>query len=407
MTSQDAYTRLAKTYLHDLCVTIGARPTGSAANRRAQDYVAAAFTRIGYTPQYQSFTCLDWTQDGARLAVGGEAFAALVSPYSLGCNVCAPLAVVSSIEELEAADIDGKIVLVRGDLAREQLMPKNFPFYNPAEHKRVIDALEAKCPQAIVAATSRDAGVAGAIYPFPLIEDGDFDIPSVYMTEDEGARLAHFAGALATLEIAAQRRPSTACNVIAQQAGNSQRKVVVCAHLDSKVSTPGALDNAAGIATLLLLADLLSSHNGRLGIEFVAINGEDYYASSGEVRYLESNHAKLGDIALAINMDGLGYRVGKAAFSLYECPDSLAHTVRSTLARHDALLEGEQWYQGDHMIFALNQRPALAITSAQMTELWSTIAHTSADTPDLVDASSLIAVASALHALILEMEKEL
>ena len=47
---------------------------------------------------------------------------------------------------------------------------------------------------AIIAATGRDPGLAGGVYPFPLIEDGDFDIPSVYMKDVEGDRLADYAG---------------------------------------------------------------------------------------------------------------------------------------------------------------------------------------------------------------------
>jgi len=47
---------------------------------------------------------------------------------------------------------------------------------------------------AIIAATSIDPGLAGGISPFPLIEDGDFDIPSVYMTIEEGLRLAERVG---------------------------------------------------------------------------------------------------------------------------------------------------------------------------------------------------------------------
>ncbi len=44
-------------------------------------------------------------------------------------------------------------MLVRGELAREQLMPKNFPFYQPEEHQRIIHLLEAQKPLAIIAAT--------------------------------------------------------------------------------------------------------------------------------------------------------------------------------------------------------------------------------------------------------------
>ncbi|MEZ4997668.1 MAG: hypothetical protein R2758_09480 [Bacteroidales bacterium] len=32
----------------------------------------------------------------------------------------------------------------------------------------------------MIGATGRSSALAGGVYPFPLIEDGDFDIPSVY-----------------------------------------------------------------------------------------------------------------------------------------------------------------------------------------------------------------------------------
>ena len=122
--------------------------------------------------------------------------------------------VVSTIEELEAKDIAGKIVLLRGEIAREQLMPKEFPFYNPDEHQHIIHLMETKSPHAIVAATSRDPEMVGSgVYPFPLFEDGDFEVPSVYTTDVEGERLAAFAGQEVTLEICAQRIPATGCNV--------------------------------------------------------------------------------------------------------------------------------------------------------------------------------------------------
>ena len=73
-------------------------------------------------------------------------------------------------------------------------MPKNFVFYNPEEHKRIITLLENSGASASISATGRNAALAGGVYPFPLIEDGDFNIPSVYMTEEEGKRLSGCAG---------------------------------------------------------------------------------------------------------------------------------------------------------------------------------------------------------------------
>ncbi len=73
-------------------------------------------------------------------------------------------------------------------------MPKNFVFYNPEEHQRIISVLESSGVKAIICATGRNPALAGGVYPFPLIEDGDFNIPSVYMTEDEAARILPYVG---------------------------------------------------------------------------------------------------------------------------------------------------------------------------------------------------------------------
>ena len=165
-------------------------------------------------------------------------------------------------------------------------MPKSFTFYNPDEHKHIIRLLEEKKPQAIIAATSRNPEMAGAVYPFPLIEDGDFDIPSVYLTEELGVELANHAGEHISLDIRAQRTPAKGCNVITRK-GDGTNRVVCFAHIDSKQGTPGALDNASGVTILLLLGELLKDFEGSLGVELVALNGEDYYSNPGEMQYLE------------------------------------------------------------------------------------------------------------------------
>ena len=396
----------AERYLERLCVEIPNRRVGSEGNRAATDFFAETGVSFGFRTECPKFECIDWAQEGGRLTAGGESFEVSPSPYSLGCDVSAPLAVVSTADELEAAEIAGAIVLLRGEIAKEQLMPKNFPFYNPDEHRRIISLLESKAPRAIIAATSRNPELAGAVYPFPLIEDGDFDIPSIYMTEDEGYRLARHAGQVVALESRARRIPSNGCNVVARKAMAAPRRIVLCAHIDGKIGTPGALDNAAGVVTLLLLAELLADYDGRLGIEIVAMNGEDYYAASGEKLYLEDNRGSLRDIALSINLDALGCRQGPTAYSLYDCPDTIAAAVRSAFGGYADLCEGEPWYQSDHMVFVQNQVPALAITSEGLMEIETAVAHTPKDRPELVDCSKLVATALALRDLTLRLESQ-
>ena len=242
-------------YLHKLCVEIPSRRVGSEGNRLATDFFARTVSSYGFRTESSQFDCVDWSQQGAGLTVDQTSFEVFASPYSLGCHARVPLVVISTVGELESAMITGRIALLCGDIAKEQLMPKNFPFYNPDHHRHIIHLLETQKPQAIVAATSRDVMMVGSQYPFPLFEDGDFDIPSVYMTEEEGDRLAGYAGKEAALESRAQRIPSKGCNVIAFKGANPKRRIVLFAHIDARIGSPGAGDNASGVTVLLLLAE--------------------------------------------------------------------------------------------------------------------------------------------------------
>jgi len=393
--------------LQTLCLEIPERRVGSPGNRQATEFFAQTVASHGFQTRCPDFECIDWTQNGAHLSVDGEPFEVFPSPYTLDCLVHAPLAVVSTADELEIVDASNKILLVRGDLAKEQLMPKNFDFYNPDHHKRIVHLLETQAPQAIAAATSRNPELAGGMYPFPLIEDGDFDIPSVYMTEEEGDRLADHAGQEITLEIEAERIPARGCNVIARKGDPAGRQVVVCAHIDAKDDTPGALDNGTGVVVLLLLAELLAEYAGDLGIEIVALNGEDHYSAAGQKQYIRNNRDRFSEIVLAINLDLAGYYEGKTAYSLYDCPDEIAAAIRKAFSSQQDMVEGEPWYQSDHSIFIQNQVPAMAVTSDRFMDLSTHITHTAKDRPELVDLAKLASIALALRDLLLDLDRVL
>ncbi|MGD9146762.1 MAG: M28 family peptidase [Anaerolineae bacterium] len=398
-------TEKAGMLLHSLCLELPGRRVGRPGNRAATEFFAQTIASFGFDTQCPEFECLDWTQGGAHLTLEGEPFAVLPSPYTLGCRARAPLAVVSTIEELEAIDALDKILLVQGDLAKEQLMPKNFHFYNPDHHKQIVRLLETRAPRAIVAATSRNPELAGGMYPFPLIVDGDFDIPSVYMTDQEGERLASYAGRELTLEIEAERIPATGCNVIARKGDPAPGRAVICAHIDAKDGTPGALDNGTGVVILLLLAELMAGYTGDLGLEIVALNGEDHYSAAGEVQYISHNRDRFSEIVLAINLDLAGYREGQTAYSLYGCPDEIATAIRRAFSSREDTVEGEPWYQSDHSIFIQNQVPAMAITSDRLMELSTHVTHTDKDRPELVDLAKLESITRALRDLLLDLDR--
>jgi aminopeptidase YwaD len=399
--------QISLAYLKTLCQTIPERCVGSEGNRQATRFFADQLTRLGWQTEAQPFEALDWEEAGASLRVGDQTFSVFVSPYSLGCEVQAPLIGVSRLSELETADLRGKIVLLYGDIAKEQLMPKNFVFYNPAEHQRIIALLERGMPQALVCATGRNAAVAGGVYPFPLIEDGDFDIPSVYMTEEESKRLLQYVGQTVVLVSKSRRIPATGENILGRKGNNPERRIVMTAHIDAKKGSPGAIDNATGVVVLLLLAQLLRDYSGDPTLDLVAFNGEDYYASSGQMVYIQHIQGRFSEIALNINIDGAGYKEGKSAFSFFNLPLDMERKAHRLLTKFPGITQGAQWIQGDHSIFIQYGVPAIAISSQWFLDHLDSqeLTHTPKDNVEIVDSHKLVEIAVALQSFLTGTDK--
>lgn len=390
----------AEAYLDQLCRQIPTRQVGSQGNRQATDFFRSVISRFGYQTTVQPFDCIDMRTGNIELTVAGNRFTAFISPYSLGCQVRAELVGASSMQELEQVQAAGKLLLLRGELTREMLMPKNFVFFNPENHQEIYKLVEQKQPAAIIAATGRNPQLAGARYPFPLFEDGDFDIPSGYMTDEEGERLSALIGKEASLSMDAERIPAQAENVIAHKPGQSEKKTVLCAHIDAVAGTPGALDNATGVVVLLLAAELLAAENPRTTIEIVAFNGEDYYSAGGQMAYLAAHADLKSAVELAINLDGVGYKGFSSGLSFYEAQPYVVSAAQSVIERFTSIEEMAQWYQGDHMIFVMNQVPALAFTTTGFSKLQAEVAHSEKDVPQLVDARLLADLALGLSDLV-------
>jgi aminopeptidase YwaD len=391
------FSQKIKSYLKELCVTISDRSVGSRGNQAATEFFAKTIQSFGFATDSPEFECIDWTHGEVYLKADRESFKAFVSPYSLGCDLVAPLVEASTKNELVKRDIHKKILLLHGELAREQMMPKGFPFFNPEDHQRIIAALEQEKPAAIIAVTGRNPELVGALYPFPLFEDGDFNIPSVFMMDIEGERLIKHLNENIILRFESSRIPSKGSNVIATKGSNFNSRVVFLAHIDARKGTPGALDDGGGIATLLALAELLMERNPSTGIEIIAFNGEDYYCAPGQQQYLARNKTTLEQVSVAINLDDVGYINGRTSVSFYECPDTILNLIRHALNSRLDFFEGDQWYQGDHMIFLQNKIPAVAFTSEKLKILSRDIVHTPKDTVDLIDYRKLAEIAFILR----------
>ncbi len=379
-------------WLHELCREPDRHP-GRTGNRAATELFARVAGESGLEVSTDELECVDFERGNACLSVGGDGFDVRSGPYSKPCDVRARLAAAATLEELETGRFRGSVLVLHGELCREQLTPKGFPFYELPGHGRIIAALEAQGPAAIVAATGRNPGLAGGAYPFPLLEDSAVEIPNAFLTDVEGARLLRRVGEIATLRLATRRIAARAQHVVARAPGRDSTRVVFFGHVDSKDGTPGALDNATGTATLLGLAELLSGRRGRHTIELVPLNGEDYFGVPGEKRFVADNEGRWGEIVLGLNVDGAGWRDHGTEVSMYGCSPEVEAAVRSAVDCRPGFAIGEAWYQSDHGLFLQHGRPAVAVTSGDFAELLATVAHTERDTLDLVDPSTVAEIA--------------
>jgi len=361
-----------KRHMDMLCETIGARPTGSAKNKDALEYAFGVLQKCGFQPGKQEFDCMDWKSSGATLLIDGQNVPVEPAGYSMSCAVSAECVCFDTTDALQKAKLSGKIAVLHGDLCKEPLMPKNFEFYNPDEHKQIISLLEEKAPAAVITVSSHKEHI---------IQDGDFNIPCAVVSDDMLDAFLQSKGQKVSLTIITERIPAKAYNIIATY-GTGHHKVCFSAHIDTKPITPGALDNASGVSVLLALAESLAGKEYPFQVEIVILNGEDYYSTPGEIAYMGR---LTSDYDLAVNVDGVGLKGSATSVSFYECPKNLENRIMERAEKINGMERIEPWPMGDHMMFATYGIPTIAVTASNMFHLLDTIIHSPDDNMANID----------------------
>ncbi len=369
-------------HLEKMVIDIGPRPTGSKNNRKAYNYIGREMAGYGFAVEKQEFDCIDWFPGGASFLMEGREIRLKEADYTLPCNLGGKLHCIENIEQLRKSDIQGELVFLFGELTREPLMPKKFPFYNPPEHKRIIALLEEKNPGAILFASCSKESLV------PLIEDGDFNIPCAVVPVKEQEYLLGNKNSPVRLVIKSSRKPARAANIISRGWGEKPR-IAVSAHLDTKPFTPGALDNAVGVAAILVLGKVLGPGRLKNQLELIAFNGEDYFSNAGEVVFSEKSLSEPGDYLLGVNIDGIGYLEGQTGFSFFELCEEKRSRIRKITKKIPGICEIAPWPQGDHMVFVGCGIPAVAITSTQVFGILESVIHTPEDRLEIVDRKKI------------------
>ena len=378
---------LVFTHLRAL-TSLGPRPLGSPANQQAADTIRDVFRAAGLWVEEQPYACVAWEQDAILLEQDGERLEAAANAFSLPCDVTAPVVSAGTAAQLETVSAHGKILLLYGDLARAPLSAKSW-FLKDERDDYIIRLLDEIQPAALLAPpTATD-------YYGHLTEDWELDLAAATVPSAVARRLVQNPGAMAHLRIEARRIPAMARNIVARTLGDFEKRLVICAHFDTKINTPGASDNAGGAAALLALAEIFSRRQPGIGLEFVAFNGEEYLPI-GDDEYVRRGESYFPTIRCAINMDGSGAALAANNITAISMPEEMEQAIRQVAAEFPGVAWVAPWPESNHSTFSFRGIPAVAIGGCGERGL----AHSTADTLEVMSKEKLEEVVGLVERLV-------
>jgi Iap family predicted aminopeptidase len=109
-------------------------------------------------------------------------------------------------------------------------------------------------------------------------------------------------------------------------------------------------------------------------------------------------------VTVVVNIDAAGLAGAATDVSFYSCPDVVNEAAEAAMAPLASVQTGPAWPASDHMVFAMQGIPAMAIASAELTRVVGEIAHTELDTPDLADPALMADIVEFILRLIEELD---
>jgi aminopeptidase YwaD len=374
----------------ELAGRIGTRYIGSPGNRAAGEYIQQEMVCAGLAVEIQESPCPAWTARRTILEAEGIQLRVYVDPFSPPVEVTAPMVPACTITELEHADLSGKIALLCGDLTSAPVSPKQW-FLITEREKQIIALLERQRPAAVLSA---QPGVPYFAHGFC---DAEFSIPSATLPRDVAQDLLRKNSPVVHLRLETERRPGKTANIVGRKPGLRPETVVLCAHYDTATTTPGACDNAGGVAILFGLAARFASQHLACTLEFIAFSGHEYLPLGVDAYW---KTAKAEKIIAAVNFDGAGHILGTNTLTAMAASDKLIQAAQSKLESYPGAVWVEPWPESDHSAFAMRGVPALAFGGAGIRG----ITHSPADTADGISPQKLNEAASLAMEIVMEMQ---
>ncbi len=283
---------------------LGPRFAGTEGEARARDFLLAELTAAGLEVATEEFTHLAYVPGESSCAVVGDG----ASLRCAGLQMTAAGAV-----EAEVVYVGDGVAAAAGGEGAEAIPGRIVAFRNGVP-TTVAPGLAAQGAAGMIALSpAPDRLITHLVAAFrplagPSEEERVLPIPGVIVEAEAGERLLARISRGPTrlrLEHRASYMERTSANLVAEIPGTDPDapKIVVGAHYDSQLESPGSADNATGLAALLAMARAWVGSRPRRTIALVAFGVEET-GSWGAADYA-TRHSGEG-IAAMVNLDALG-----------------------------------------------------------------------------------------------------
>jgi len=365
----------------------GPRLGASEGERRAHGRVERAFREAGLrSVEEHGFEMPAWQRGSSSVEVGRPRernFDSIALPGSPAGEIDGEFVYLGYglPEDFEEAEVEGRVVVVRSDVPE---------WYDHWMHRREKYGL------------SKEHGAAGFVFanhvegclPPTGSLGGGLDvigsIPAVGVSAEVGAqlrRLAERGTVEGTLRVEATIREGESRNVMGVLGPETDREVLVGAHVDGHDISQAAIDNGAGVAVLCEVARSLGELEDELEtkVRFVGFGSE-------ELGLVGSQHLaedlETSDLKVVVNLDGIG-QGRDLKVSDNRCP-GIRSCVERVAREFDHPLECVREYvvHSDHWPFVAKGVPGVMV-HAESGNPGRGFAHTYADTLEKVDIRAL------------------
>ena len=282
-------------------VALGPRVAGTPVMDKASAYLLEEYRKAGYVAQVQTFTYSKFQDLGSTLTVGDMTIPGRALNGSLAGKLKAPLVAVPNVgrsADFASVNVRGAIAIVRRGEIR---------FLQKAENAAAAGAVGL-----IIVNThlGNFSGTLGGATPIPVLAlSGEQGKPLLEGRQSEPLEVS--------LNVNTRQGLVTGRNVVAHLEGVTKPSVLLGAHYDSVVGSPGANDNASGTAVVLEIARNLSGTPLARQAWFVAFDGEEDGLHGSRAFVRAAQRVPLSGLKAMLNFDMVGVndqlRVGGAS----------------------------------------------------------------------------------------------